>query len=109
MDNLYKLTIYEGEPEEYVTFCSPEGKHALTRYFDIRRRHGEEITDQSPVIREKYDRRDQLKVKHPKHVPESTLSQTLVELAEVAGIPNRIKIAEGQRAATVRNEIPICN
>ena len=59
--DLYKITVYSGEPEEHVVFCSLEARRALSTYFDIRRRHGERLDKNSntPVIREQYDRRDQ--------------------------------------------------
>src|SRR5919106_4355579 len=53
---LGKLTVYEGEPnEEYVTFITPEAYEAVQRYLDWRREHGETITDNSPLFRDKFD------------------------------------------------------
>jgi site-specific recombinase XerD len=107
--NLFKIIVYEGEPDDYVTFCSSEGKKALETYFNIRRRHGEVITPKSPVIREQYDRTDHFTIAHPKHVKEPTLASKLVDLTEAAGIRLRVKLAEGQKAASIRQNIPVCN
>jgi integrase len=53
---LGKLTVYEGEPDEqYVTFITPEAYEAVQRYLDWRREHGETITDNSPLFRDKFD------------------------------------------------------
>ena len=53
---LGKLTVYEGEPdEEYITFITPEAYEAVQRYLDWRREHGETITDNSPLFRDKFD------------------------------------------------------
>lgn len=53
---LGKLTVYEGEPdEEYITFITPEAYEAVHRYLDWRREHGETITDNSPLFRDKFD------------------------------------------------------
>lgn len=109
MGDVFKITVYEGEGEEYVTFCSSEAKSSLENYFSIRRRHGEVITPNSPVIREQYDRKDHFAVTHPKHVKETTLAIKLVDLAEAAGIRTRVKLSEGQKAANIRQDIPITN
>jgi len=54
IDNLYKLTIYEGEKEQYFTFCTPECAALIDQYLDFRRRSGENLTDDSPLIREEF-------------------------------------------------------
>jgi integrase len=53
---LGKLTVYEGEPdEEYITFITPEAYEAVQSYLNWRREHGETITDNSPLFRDKFD------------------------------------------------------
>lgn len=58
--DLFKITIYENEPEEYTVFTS-ELKKEILSYLDIRRRYGEVITNASPLVREQFDRRDQFR------------------------------------------------
>jgi integrase len=50
-----KLVIYHGEPESYSAFISPEACIALDKYLDFRREHGEQITESSPLFRDKFD------------------------------------------------------
>jgi integrase len=50
-----RLVVYSGDPEKYTTFVSPEACHALDKYLDFRREHGEEITKSSPLFRDKFD------------------------------------------------------
>ena len=109
--DLFKITVYSGEPEEHVVFCSSEGKRALSTYFDIRRRHGERIDKNSkaPVIREQYDRRDQFAIAHPRRLKVTAIARRLRELAEVAGIRLHIHLEDGQRSSSVRSDVPICN
>ena len=45
-----RLVVYSGDPEQYITFISPEACHALDKYLDFRREHGEEITKSSTGI-----------------------------------------------------------
>lgn len=47
-----RLTVYGGEAEQYLTFITPEAYTALTEYIDFRRSCGEQITGESPIIRD---------------------------------------------------------
>ena len=61
--DLYKITIYENEPEEYIVFSTSEGKKAIQNYLSMRRDvYGEVITKSSPLVREQFDRRDQFAI-----------------------------------------------
>ena len=50
-----KLVIYHGEPESYSSIISPEACIALDKYLDFRREHGEQITESSPLFRDRFD------------------------------------------------------
>ena len=53
---LGKLTIYEVEVgEEYTTFITAEAYEAVQKYLQWRRDHGETITAESPLFRDKFD------------------------------------------------------
>jgi integrase len=53
---LGRLTVYEGDViEEYITFIAPEAYEAVQSYLDWRREHGETITENSPLFRDKFD------------------------------------------------------
>ena len=49
------LTIYRGEPEEYITFITPEAYDCLLEYKARREAIGEVITKDSPLIRDAWD------------------------------------------------------
>jgi hypothetical protein len=49
------VTIYRGEPEEYLTLISPEAVEAWQRYREDRERVGEKITPGSPLVRDKWN------------------------------------------------------
>lgn len=106
---LYRITVYEGEEEQYITFCSPECKQAIIEYRQYRERYGEVITKHSPVIREQFDKRDQFSIQHPRRITEKALIVNLTVLLESVGIRNKVQLAEGQKPATVRSDIPVCN
>jgi integrase len=65
---LYRITTYPKAKERYVTFCTPECATAIDKYFDYRRGCGEVIGDESPVIRDTFDRRNKDKAINPKPV-----------------------------------------
>lgn len=59
--NIYKITVYENEVEEYITYCTPECRIAIDSYLEYRRRHGEHpIKEDSPLIREEFNIHDQI-------------------------------------------------
>ncbi len=47
---LYKIRVYSGTSSEYITFCSPECSTAIDSYLELRKRKGEEITPDSPLL-----------------------------------------------------------
>ena len=64
--NLYKLTIYEGEEEEYITLCT-ECAAAIDSYLEYRQRHGEHpLKEDSPLVREEFDINDKITAANPK-------------------------------------------
>ncbi len=55
MDNLYKITIYRGDREEYFTFCTPECAKEIDSYLKFRKRRGEKITGDSYLLLKQFD------------------------------------------------------
>ena len=47
-----KLRVYAGDPEEYLTFITPEACEKLQQYMELRASHGERITKDSPLARD---------------------------------------------------------
>lgn len=54
IDNLYKITVYRGDTEEYITFCSPECAKEIDSYLEYRKRRGETITQDSYLLVKKF-------------------------------------------------------
>lgn len=54
-EDLYKITVYSGDKEEYFTFCTPECAKEIDVYLDFRKRHGEKITNDSYLIVKKFN------------------------------------------------------
>jgi len=49
-----KLRVYPREPEEYYTFITPEAYQKLEQYIQLRASHGERITKDSPLARDRW-------------------------------------------------------
>lgn len=54
---VYKITIYSGDKEEYFIFCNPECAKEIDTYIDFRNRHGERLTDDSYLLAKRFDTR----------------------------------------------------
>jgi len=55
IDNLYKITVYEGSNSQYITFTSPECSAYIDAYLDFRTINGENLNKDSYLIREQFD------------------------------------------------------
>ncbi|SHO44254.1 Site-specific recombinase, phage integrase family [Nitrosotalea sinensis] len=53
-DNCKSVLFYEGSEEEYLGFLTPEASKAVDEYIDERRKDGERIDQDSPVLRSSY-------------------------------------------------------
>jgi integrase len=81
--NIYKITAFENEDEEYVTYCTPECRMTIDSYLEYRRRHGEyPIKEASPLIREEFNIQDQIRAARPKHLG----VQSFLKLIKSVGI-----------------------
>jgi integrase len=63
IENLYKITVYSGDNEEYFTFCTPECAEEIDSYLDFRTRRGEKITEDSFLIVRKFSPKTRTKGK----------------------------------------------
>lgn len=106
----YKITVYEGFNEEYITFCTPECKISIDSYLAMRERYGEKLAANSFLIREQFDIRDPFAiVSKCNGIKSNTLSRKLIDIAERAGIRSRDLLEEGKHRATIRKDVPIAH
>jgi integrase len=54
IDDLYKITIYSGDKEEYFTFCTPECAKEIDSYLRYREKRGETINQDSYLFVRKF-------------------------------------------------------
>ena len=66
---LYQITAYrKSKKYSYKTFCTPECSTLIDTYLSYRKNQGEELKDNSPLIREQFNTTDKLKVNNPRHL-----------------------------------------
>jgi len=67
--NIYKITAYrKSKKYSYKTFCSPECSTLIDSYLEYRKNQGEQLTGNSPLIREQFNTNDKLKINNPRHL-----------------------------------------
>ncbi len=92
-----RLTVYRGEHEEYSTYVSAEAVEAIEDYQELRRRGGETLGPNSPLVRDEWDWRDGDVLK-PKRLNTIALNKGLQVVLEKAGLKQReFKQAHGFR------------
>jgi integrase len=88
--DIYKVVIYEGTKEEYVSFTTPECYHAIVTYLEYRQRCGEKLTSNAPLIRELFDPKDMFMIKNPRAIRRETFFMML----EKALIRSGLRVSE---------------
>jgi integrase len=63
IDDLYKINVYRGDREEYITFCTPECAKEIDAFLDFRERRGEKITQDSYLLVRKFSLKTRVKGK----------------------------------------------
>jgi integrase len=96
--SLYQITVYRNEPEEYITFCNFECASAIQSYLDFRKRHGEILTDNSPLIRDHFNARGAT-AQQARSVDTETIQNEIYFLLYQAGIRDHsnMKTKHGDR------------
>src|ERR687896_520815 len=95
---LYKITVYEGEDEEYITFWTPECAKEIDSYLEYRKRHGEHpLKDDAPLIREELDIDDEIKATHLRHLGRETIKKMIERIGLKSGVIEKTALVESGR------------
>jgi hypothetical protein len=104
-DDIYQITVYEGESEEYITYCTPECKNAIDEYIKFGERAGEKLTPDSLLIRDAFFPNDLPRAQTPRPISERTYNDTIERLMERAGVRKSIMLVEGLKPSQVRHDV----
>jgi integrase len=95
---LYKITVYENEDEEYITFCTPECARAIDSYLEYRERHGERpLKEDAPLIREDFDIHDEIRATRPKFLDSQAFKKMIRETGIRSGVMEKQIIIHHRR------------
>lgn len=86
---IYRMTVYAGHKEKYVTFCSLECAQAIDSYLAYRKRCGERIGPDSPFIRNQFDRTKQKDAENSKPISKHGLQVIVYFLLVDSGLRER--------------------
>lgn len=86
---LYQITVYENTSSEYFTFCTPECREAIDNYLEYRKRYGEKLRPEAPLIREQFHKEDSFRVTNPRVMSTEVVRHTIDKLAYDSGIRSR--------------------
>lgn len=104
---LYRIFIYSEDIDDtYYTFCTPEAAQYIQLYLETRKRQGENITPDSPLIRKDFDNTMNISLN-----PHSITERIRVIIIR-SGIRKNQKIEQGQDPIEVRRkrtEIMACH
>lgn len=91
-----RVVIYRGQPEEYVTFVTPEAVAAIQEYLALRERGGEKLGPDSLLVRDLWDMTTG--AQRPSSVSSEAIQSILFRLMSKAGLHNKgFKQAHGFR------------
>ena len=103
---LYQLVIYENTKSEHVAFCTPESAAMIDSYLEYRKRCGEVLGPESPLIREDFDMDDPFRINKPQHIKVGSIKSTLQIHAVKAGLR---EVEASKNNKRTRKKVPLCN
>lgn len=93
---MYAITVYRGEPEEYIDFCTPECARVIDNYLNFRRSIMEPLGQASPLIRNAAD------AKTATNNPDNRLAKRM-ERDGIRGIIEKAVIGSGVKAKLAKS------
>lgn len=88
-NDIYKVTVYENSPEQYITFTTPECSKAIDSYTDMRSRYGEKLEDECFLIREQFDIKDKLAISKCRSISRETIQWKLREITQRSNVKSK--------------------
>jgi hypothetical protein len=84
---IYRLSIYEGEEEEYTTYCTPECRKYIEEYLSYRKRYGEVIHQSSPLLIKEFNTKKlKMHEANPKQMSYHSLRGLTRRLKRLSGV-----------------------
>ena len=84
---IYQVIVYENTSSQHYTFCSQECRKEIDKYLEFRKRNGETIKPDSPLIREQFNTRNRIGSAKPRFKKYRLLTKMIEQVINIdAGI-----------------------
>jgi hypothetical protein len=84
---IYQIIVYENTSSQHYTFCSQECRKEIDNYLEYRKRNGEIMRPESPLIREQFNTRNRVGSAKPRFLSDRGLTKMIEHVINVdAGI-----------------------
>lgn len=87
--DLYKITVYKKEQEQYITYCTPECTKAIDKYLQWRQQLGEQLKQSSLVFRTEFNTESNLHISSPKPFRAESIGHNIADLLDRTGVRPR--------------------
>ena len=104
-EKIHQIYFYTNTKEEYFSFCSYECSKYIDEYLDLRKRCGETINDNSPLIRDDFQQDDLLKAENPKPITTYNLTFYIRKVLIASGLRNPIKMEFRGQKKKMRKQV----
>lgn len=103
---LYLIWVYNNSKKDrYYTFCTPECAGAIDEYLDYRKRFGEILKDNSPIIRDKIsvDNPNPFTIKAPRFLTNRAIALIVEDMLKKSGVNPHKHQHQHQHQQTSKN------
>jgi integrase len=111
--SIYKIIVYENDKEEHFTYCTPQCAKAIDQYLEMRKRYGGKLDQNSLLIREQFDIRNQFAISRPVATQSHTMANKIGELAVRSGIRKKEILEENNKhlhlGSSFRKDVPVAH
>jgi site-specific recombinase XerD len=87
--SIYEIRYYRLSNDEYRGYCTPEAKKAIDEYLRWRKQCGERITENSPLFRKEFSRRDDIDIANAESITKASINHIVVELLDRSAVRPR--------------------
>lgn len=109
LQHLYRINVYETEAEKYYTFCTFECAAVIDQYLEYRKRSGEVLKPDAPLLREEFDRHMLDQIRNPRHISYHAVLRLVDEIIIRAGIKKSKPRKEGQEFKMLLQPVKRCH
>jgi integrase len=83
---IFKVQVYARTKDRYYTFCTPECAKTIDEYLRYRIRCGEQLKDESPLFRKRFNKQDPFTINVPKFLSAGGVTRSFDEIIKRSGV-----------------------